>query len=367
MRMGHLAIVNESTLREVLGNGHIATTGRLGKMWMKTIADLLSDVLACRAGDLVFPWVVADRSTGSPGGGFGVQLIIRGRARFVPDTEYPLVLPVRRRALRWSQSLDEASALNLFKRQLLWNAIGKKALGRGRSLTHQTLGEDRALVRSVGNRRGVTAKHITVGQRAPKNTLPVTISLQEQRAGGGKRPRELGDVDLPSVRWVREGQFSYEKALEAWLCENIDRPATRGLWRILEGQPQHILWFGNYLSYGVQGSSIDLVVLHRSEKSGSRVRCTVFELKRGALTLSEYRQAADQVGRYGLFVREAMAAHGERPEFRLVVLSGVSKPHPVAQRQSLGVEGRTGRVPISWLGYSVIDESRIEFSSVFEK
>ncbi len=362
--MGHLAIVNEATLQDVLRTGQVATTGQLGRFWKKTLADLLSDVLTARTGDVVFSWVVADKSSGSAGVGFGTQFEVAGKALFVPGADYPLVLQVDRQAIRWSPPLDESAALDLFGRELLWNAIGKKALGRGRSLTHQTLCEDRALVNAISTRSTVTAENVKVGRVIPVGAVPLKMSLKEERVGKEKQPRRLGDVDVTAVRWVRDGQFGYEKALEAWLCENIDQRAARGLWNVLEETPQDILWFGNYLSYGVQGSSIDFVVLHKPKRPRGRIRCTVIELKKDAISISGYYRAAEQVSRYGVFICRALASYGQRPSMRLVVLSASPKAVRAATLRRVNIDSNSRQTPVLWVGYSVVSESRVEFRSV---
>ena len=73
--------------------------------------------------------------SGIPGIGFDRYYIANGTVVFDShDPDYPIKIGVRE-GYQYNKAVPEEKALDLFCHHLLWNAIGKKSLGRGRSLS----------------------------------------------------------------------------------------------------------------------------------------------------------------------------------------------------------------------------------------
>lgn len=356
--MGHLPIVNQTTVTDMIRNGYISTRGDLKERWEKTTADIFSDVLATRPGDLVFPWIIAGE--GEKNVGFKHILKIAGPPIFVDGEKYPVKVPLSQEGWVFRDPLPEPVALDLWDSKLLWNAIGKKSLRRGRSLTHQTPMEDGRLSQllSAANVGGPTK--ISLGDRSYRGT-PITI---DPRQGDWdeklqRRLRELRVEDrlkslhLGGMPWRRGSSFIVEKALEAWIMENIDKePGKRFRESVLYGDSK-IEWFGNYLPFGVSGGNIDVVIL---QSSGSRKVATVIELKVAPLRVSDFRAVAQQVTMYREFMENAFKAYGEVIESRGVVISG---PPPV------GPSAASEEDPdVSWVAYSIDDSGKVHFTRV---
>lgn len=354
--MGHLPIVTEASLDLILSTGHLGTTGVLGKMWRKTLADMFADLLVARAGDLVFPWSIRDPVSGAPGRGFGFQLAVAGRPILSPSSPFPLQLPLSKVGQRWVTPISEADALELFADRPLWNAIGKKALGRGRSLTHQSPLEDAELLR----RLGADGVSVSVPVIPPTDGQPITISLEDRVASPTAAPSSLAEVDVSQLFWVSSGRFVIEKALEAWLCEVADTPAAATLWACAIDEPSTPSWFANYLPFGVQGSSVDFVATFPAGGSSARDRCVVLELKKDPLSASEFSEASGQVGTYATFVRRAFSAFGRDFEVTPVVLSAKTKL--AATQSPRGASRLAARASsVRWVTYQVESDATVRF------
>ncbi|MBR0028645.1 MAG: hypothetical protein IJP55_00150 [Bacteroidales bacterium] len=132
--MGHLAIVNANTIKRITDqHPYISIGGTLQAHPCKTISDLFADALTVREGDLIFTWMVD--GSGIPGIGFDRYYIANGTVVFDShDPDYPIKIGVRE-GYQYNKAVPEEKALDLFCHHLLWNAIGKKSLGRGRSLS----------------------------------------------------------------------------------------------------------------------------------------------------------------------------------------------------------------------------------------
>lgn len=351
--MGHLPIVNQETLKLVIEKGCIETKGKINNKIVETAASMFGDVLATRKGDLVFPWIVD--SDESEGLGFQYVFRIGGDPVFVRGEEFPIKIPLESKGLRFDNPVSEAEALDLFDKKLLWNAIGKKSLGFGHSFSHQTLMEDEKLLDLLKSKNKIAAPtEIKLGSFSD-NGQKITISTLE--SGDNKNmisdlisrfteDQRLSNLNLHDIKWRDGNQFVVEKALEAWLMENIDKPTCNSLRKILFGDEKTIpKWFGNYLPFGVQGSNIDIVI---SENNNF---IYVLELKRGKKSNNQIEEATKQVLEYSNFIKRAFNAFDFKTTVIPVVISNEhKKPKPLPK--NLGIR---------FILYSIKDNGTISF------
>jgi hypothetical protein len=322
--MGHLSIVNEETLENVIKSGCISTRGDLGKMWVKTVADLFSDVLVTRPGHAVFPWCIG--GPGTENVGFRQVFRVSGSPFYVPGDKYPIKVPLENKGLRYDNPVSEADALDLWGGRLLWNAIGKKSLGRGRSLTHQLPMEDERLLEMLDAVNSTGGKQVALGMCA-KRGVPVTIDPSQDKADPqflnrmekATEQERISSLDIKEIPWRSGDRFKVEKALEAWIVENIDKSPGGGSFResVLEAG-YGVGWFGNYLPFGVAGSSIDVVVVQDTE-SGKVI--TAVELKVQSLCDTGFRNAVEQVREYTNFLQRAFGAYGMKVKTRKIIVA----------------------------------------------
>jgi len=355
--MGHLSIVNNETMKEVICKGCISTYGKIKseRNMVKTAADLFADALAVRTGDLIFPWVV--KSKVSENLGFRYVFQVAGPPRFVLGDEHPIKIPLKTEGTKYIKKLSEADALDLWESKLLWNAIGKKSLGRGRSFTHQTKLEDERMLELLGDE----SSPITIGpfqncgdaltinpsQTEWKNDLDNALrELIEEE----KHDEVLRSIKISDVKFVDGKFFIVEKVLEAWLTENIDKESCSQLLSLLN--IEKIKWFGNYLPFGIQGGNIDIVIIH--ERSGLLVG-TVIELKHKNLSKNDYEKAAAQAINYSRFIKKAFGAYDSHLIMEPIVLSGKSNP----RKTPVLVNG--GGLPVHWITYEIDGNGNVTF------
>lgn len=325
--MGHLSIVNLNTLQNVINTGYISTRGDLKEKKVKTVSDLLSDVLATRYGDLVFPWIARGERTKN----IGFQYIFRidEQPIFVRGEKYPIKVPLNKKGLKFQIALSEAEALDLWDNKLLWNAIGKKSLGRGRSLTHQLPMEDERLIELLRKKNISKPEEIELGIPSLEGVV-ININPKQDKFDPNLKslleslPEEkrISELDLKGLPWRKGRHFICEKTLEAWLMANIDKEQLTDFRNLALLPDMDLEWFGNYLPFGVAGGNMDVVVI-QSKKSKKAL--TVIELKVNSLNQSEYDAAAQQVVNYSNFLMRAFKAYGIDLELNNpVVLCGAS-------------------------------------------
>jgi hypothetical protein len=352
--MGHIPIVNQETLNRLIQDGCISIKGKLKDHIVKTVADLFADALATRPGDLVFPWIISSKN--SPNLGFKYIFKVADRPYFVSGDEYPIKIPLEEAGEEYAIPLSEAEALDLWDKRLLWNIIGKKSLGRGRGLSHQTKMEDSKLIEML-ERKNNESKPKTIrlnkysGGGVPITIDPLQVGAASFQANLSKFvPEErLKNIRLKDIPWRKGDTFTEEKVLEAWLMENIDKPACSNLRAIIIPSGHHIDWFGNYLPYGVQGLNIDVVVSHLN---GSQT-ISVIELKVGKLSSGGLIETAKQVEKYSLFIKRAFAAFNINVDTEAVIIS-----HENPGRRD---NDSWRHLPITSIVYNIQDDGIINF------
>jgi len=355
--MGHLPIVNQETIKNVIKSGYIATRGDLRQHIIKTTSDIFSDVLAVRKGDLIFPWIVHGESGENMG--FKYVFKISGPPIFVKGDDYPVKVQLWEEGLVFENPLSEADALDLWDKKILWNAIGKKSLGRGRSLTHQTPMEDQKMLELLEERNPKGPKKIIL-QKGKINGVPLSINPSQRKWNNNllktiknlPEKDRLKSLDLDGVPWAKEKFFAVEKTLEAWLMENIDKDSCLSLRNLLFDGSDKIIWFGNYLPFGVQGSNMDVVILH--ERKNNKLVITVIELKVGTINKNQFLDTCGQVIDYSNFLKKAFDSFGISVELNPVILTGISK---ISSFQHI----RRNNLNPKFIGYEVDSKGKVIF------
>jgi len=328
--MGHLAIVNEVSFNDVLQTGYISTGGKLGQQMVRTISDLLADALAVRRDDFIFPWM-----TGGTRGTCGFQHVFKaaGTPVFMKGQLFPIKIPIQREGKKFGRFLPEYEAVDLWDSKLLWNAIGKKSIGRGRSITHQTPMEDIKLKEMMETKafdKNMPVESVNVIMNDSVRGVPISIDASRDKWDNKLKElldktdenKRLSCLDLNGVPWRNGDRFQTEKTLEAWLMENIDKDSCGQLRDILLKDGEKIDWFGNNLPFGVQGSAMDMIIVHSTRE---KMRCTVIELKVKGESEIELDKDVLQVSGYQKFIRSAFAHYNQNVEVLPVILTGKNK------------------------------------------
>jgi hypothetical protein len=308
---GHLPIVNRTTVSLMICEGCILIKAELGSYKLKTIADIFSDVLSTRTNDFVFPWITREGNT--PGEGFKYVFKIAAPPVFVPNDPFPVRIPLKRVGTEYPNPISESEALDLWRRKLLWNAIGKKSLRRGRALTHQTPWENEVLLNLLQG-KNPNSTTINLGSFNPQGSIKISIHKNLCNNGSIKEhsdvPENLSEVNINDIQWnTDDGKFVVEKALEAWIMECIDKNEGNSFRSTLLDniQPSQLISFHNYLPFGVQGSNIDVVIFY-IDNDGKKV-ALVIELKHESLSYNGYIDAATQVKNYENFIHNFLTAY----------------------------------------------------------
>lgn len=352
--MGHLAIVNSDTINDIRdSHPYISITGELNSYPYKTISDLLADALAVRRGDKIFTWMIDGGR--KPGIGFDRYYTANGQVVFDPTSDFPIKIGIED-GYKYENSVPEEEALDLFRRHLLWNAIGKKSLGRGRSLSHQTTDEDSLLINLLNDANTTADKVVRskIISNPTYNSKYAPISINNF-AVTSNNPNIIGaslsSVPVGVIVWNNDRHFLYEKTLEAYLCAYIDSPNV-GFCSML-GYPNYsIKWLGNYLPYGVVGKNIDFVC---EISDGQNCKIIVIELKNSNTSYNSYKDIVDnQLTLYTAFIKRAFISYrGINVDVEQVVITHIPGRLPS--------EYQTQYKFTKWIGYDIDPSSGVVY------
>ena len=347
--MGHLNIVNDETLEDIFENGCISIGANLGIRYIKTTADLFSDALTVRKGDWFFPWITGN------GAGFQYAFKASDTAFFAKGDPYPIKIPLEPNGIKFD-FLPESKAVDLWRKKLLWNLIGKKSLGRGKGITHQTHMEDEALLSLLKNESN-SEKKINIEKANFSNYERITINPSQRTNNISHimdlpEDERLSNIDLSDIKWAKDnGQFIKEKALEAWFSENIDKDYTNSFKNLAFKKDWEIIWFGNYLPFGVQGGNIDFVVIQSND---FQKIINVIELKVRGQSNNEFLGAAEQANNYSKYIEKALNAYEvKKTTINPIVLTADHSPRGSISKDKENIP--------KWVMYNIKENGDLNF------
>jgi hypothetical protein len=348
--MGHLAICNNITLPSIIQTGYVSGTATIGDQQVKTVADIISSFLCIKPGDMIFPWIIHNGR--NRGIGFKHIFICDGPPVFVQGNPYPFKIPIRRDYIEYANPVSEEEALDLFGAHLLWNAIGKKSLNRPRSITSQTPMEDNYLLDLLNAKNNNVYQVLMTQPRiAPPAALPLTINSAQQNANYVK-VANIAQLTIGNLPWKENNAFKVEKALEAWFVDKANSNQMDVFLTAIELNGWQFEWVGNYMPFGIAGSSIDVVGILND---GAHRIGIVIELKKDSLSYNGgYRKATIQVSHYYDFITKAFASYGWNDPIIKVVLSKISHPRGLLQM----INGTP------WVGYKINAQGLVQFTRI---
>lgn len=203
----------------------------------------------------------------------------------------------------------------------LWTMLFRKVSGpgRARSISHLLPEETKKVIRLL-YKINLTPKLLP-----PSQPYPI-------------RKSHMKDIDIDYELVERNGSFTYETSLKAWLAKNID--GNIPVLREIIGPVEDLEFFSPEVMYGIGGDKVDFLCLHRKKLNNGdffRYKVTVMECKKGSIDES----SVFQVQRYSRWMAQ------------LVPGSDVSIVQPVlvghmANDEVIGLaeKSRYGRQPI---------------------
>lgn len=243
---------------------------RKGSQWKKTLVDIMSDLFQVEVGDYAFLW-----KTG--GLIYGVYRII-SRPYYIPNADNGAIFGLKIEiAYEFKSPIREYDVLNNpALKGCMWNVIGKKLAGKSRATTPLTKDEMQILIQMLSNVNSEFTFYQGVGERVIGKQL--TVNMADDFIN--YEPTKLAELNIESIT-LRDGKnVKYEKGLELILNyffrEKSKKVNELGIYN------ENVIWFANYLPYGIERSEIDYIV-QESIDGENITRVDVIELMKGSI------------------------------------------------------------------------------------
>ncbi len=260
MNKGRLFVVNEQTIKDTINNMEVSiyTPKPTGKQWLKTIADIMADLLQTEIGDYVFLWET--KTANKKNQIHGVYRIISKpyyQLSSLSD-EYPFKIKIEP-AYIFNTALDEYDVLNCpFAHNPLWTIIGKKVAGKSRGTSPLSQDEVRLLIT------------LLIGKNPDFHFVPFdksrivdnvsSFEIDYSKVGSNKSVSSLNDI-VPSnlCFFDKSHNVQYEKILETLFNQEMSK-RNKVFFNQIGVNVDNVVWFSNYLPYSIEQSEMDYVI-----------------------------------------------------------------------------------------------------------
>ena len=268
MNKGRLFVVNQDTLAETRETNTVSikTPDLTGAQWLKTVSDIMADMLQIEIGDYIFLWETSAQ---------GQKSRIHGvyRAISAPyykmnsrNDEYPFKLRIEP-AYIFQTPLEEYDVLNCpYIKTPLWTVIGKKVAGKARGTTPLSMEEVKVLITLL------VGKNPEFSFVPPDNKRIINIPKEEMlmvdyslKGVNSRRKFKRSTLKPNKLKFFGvDGDVRYEKVLETIFNQEMVRRNKR-FFDQFGINASKVIWFSNYLPYSIEQSEMDYLIIEADD------------------------------------------------------------------------------------------------------
>lgn len=285
-----LFVVDEETLTETMNSGvaSIFVPKLKGKYWLKTIADLMADMLQIEIGDYIFLWETKSRNNKNR---------IHGVYRAISKPFYkcnsrqdraPFKIHIQK-AYDFAEPIDEYDVLNNPNiKNDLWTILGKKVAGKSRGTTPLSPKESKYLITLL---EGINPNSTFI----PFNNASVVnvrnpLCIQYPTIGHNPKTRVLTRLNPNRLHFFSSNHnVLYEKVLETIFNQELTNKNV-GFFSPFGIDVNKVVWYSNYLPYSVEQSEMDYVIFE-SEDGINYTKIFLIEFMKEKLDKSHIQRA----------------------------------------------------------------------------
>ena len=266
MNKARLFVVNEDTLQEAIRSKTVSirTPNLNGEQWLKTIADIMADMLQIEIGDYIFLWET--RGADHKNRIHGVYRAISKPYYEMtsPTDQYPFKIHIEQ-AYVFTNPLDEYDVLNCpYIKTPLWTIIGKKVAGKARGTTPLTLDEASKLITLLIG-RNPSYSYIPFD---PNNTIAIKDPLKIDYTiigDNGQNVPTLNSINPNKLSFFNlDHNVKYEKILETIFNQELSS-RNKAFFSQIGIDVDKVSWFCNYLPYSIEKSEIDYLIIESDD------------------------------------------------------------------------------------------------------
>lgn len=301
MIKARMFVVNEHSLNTTVASNiaSIYMPDLTGPQWVKTISDIMADLLQVQIGDYIFLWQTKNGDEKSK-----IHGVYRAISKPYFDNSNPLdTCPFKihiEKAYDFENPIEEYELLNCpYIKQSLWTIMGKKVANKPRGTSPLSLDEMEAIIKLLIG-ANPTYRFIPFDSSriiAVANPLKIDYSLNVPNTAPSRIATNVNTVSYFDSSY----DVLYEKVLETiFNMEFANHNAT--FFAQLGINIEKVVWYANYLPYSLEQSEMDYVVIE-SEDGINFSKIFVLEFLVGNPDESHIKRSA----MYSKWVNEAMA------------------------------------------------------------
>ena len=285
-----LFVVDSDSIVETLSTNiaSIRVPDLTGQQWLKTIADIMADMLQIEIGDYIFLW---ETKKGTQKNRIhGVYRVISKPYYYcnTPDDNAPFKIHIEM-AYDFIQPVDEYDVLNNpYISSSLWTIIGKKVAGKSRGTTPLSIDEAGYLFKLlIGKNSTYSYNNFDSSRIIPvANPLQISYSLK----GDTNRPANLASLNPNAIEYFDDMyDVKYEKVLETIFNQELTN-RNASFFSLIGIDVNNVIWYSNYLPYSVEQSEMDYVVME-SEDGKNVTKISLIEFIKDKIDESHIQRA----------------------------------------------------------------------------
>lgn len=266
MIKGRLFVVNENTLQNTIRNNiaSIETPQPIGRRdWLKTIADIMADMLQIEIGDYIFLWEMKTSTQKSRIHGVYRAISKPYYELSSPTDCYPFKIKIEK-AFNFNIPLNEYDILNCpYIKSPLWTVIGKKVAGKPRGTSPLSPTEVQSIITLLIG-RNVNYTFIPYDEARIIN-VPNSLKIDYLNNGDSPIVRTLSDIDPNALPYFNDDHtLKYEKILETIFNQEMSS-RNSNFFRQIGINVSKVTWFCNYLPYSIERAEMDYLVMESDD------------------------------------------------------------------------------------------------------
>lgn len=259
-----LFVVNQTSLQNTIANNEVSIiVPKLnGDEWVKTVADIMADMLQIEIGDYIFLWET--RSATSKSKIHGVYRAISKPFYYLNSTNDNAPFKVKiEKAYDFDNPIDEYDFLNCpYIKGSLWTVIGKKVAGKSRGTSPLSIEESKYLITMLIG-KNPNYKYFPFNSNNVimiNNPLSINYSLNNDNL-----PTTIANLNPNNLSFFKNNYaLRYEKMLETIFNYEMTNK-NQSFFDQLEIDVLKTIWYSNYLPYSVEKSEMDYVIIQSED------------------------------------------------------------------------------------------------------
>lgn len=258
-------VVNKDTIKTTVDTqiASIITPNLQGKYWIKTLADIMADMLQIEIGDYIFLWETSD--SGHKSRIYGVYRAISKPYYECKDSrdKAPFKIHIEK-AYDFENPISEYDVLNCpYVKNSMWTIIGKKVAGKSRGSSPLSQEEIKVLISLLMGKNQNYHFYKFDTARIIEDVNPICIDYS--KIGETRKPSSLVNLNPNEICFLNNDRnVHFEKVLETIFNQEMSNKNIE-LFSKIGINVENVVWYSNYLPYSIEQSEMDYVIIESDD------------------------------------------------------------------------------------------------------